>query len=82
MRYNNSFITLILTPSHVLSRNSFFLSSLSIYERGEIGTNIYIEEVKNCRHGAVCFEWCFTRTFPRNQDATLKLKSELIFIKF
>ena len=24
----------------------------------------------------------FTRTFPRNQDVTVKLKSELIFIKF
>ena len=24
----------------------------------------------------------FTRTFPRNQDVTVKLKSELIFMKF
>ena len=31
---------------------------------------------------ALCFEWGFTRTFPRNQDATVKLKSELISIKF
>ena len=30
----------------------------------------------------LCFEWSFTRTFPRNQDATVKLKSELISIKF
>ena len=22
--------------------------------------------------GALCFEWAFTRTFPRNQDATVK----------
>ena len=32
--------------------------------------------------GALFFEWGFTRTFPRNQDATVKLKSELISIKF
>ena len=30
----------------------------------------------------LCFEWGFTWTFPRNQDATVKLKSELISIKF
>ena len=32
--------------------------------------------------GALCVEMGFTWTFPRNQDATVKLKSELIFIKF
>ena len=32
--------------------------------------------------GVLCFEWGFMRTFPRNQDVTVKLKSELIFIKF
>ena len=26
-------------------------------------------------------DWGFTRTFPRDQDATVKLKSELISIK-
>ena len=31
--------------------------------------------------GALCVEMGFTRTFLRNQDATLKLKSELIPIK-
>ena len=32
---------------------------------------------------ALCVEMGFTRTFPiRNQDATVKLKSELISIKF
>ena len=30
----------------------------------------------------LCFQWGFTRTCPRNQDATVKLKSELISIKF
>ena len=32
--------------------------------------------------GALCVEMGFTRTFPRNQDATVKLKSELVSIKF
>ena len=32
--------------------------------------------------GALCVEMGFTRTFPWNQDATVKLKSELISIKF
>ena len=32
--------------------------------------------------GALCFEWGFTQTFPRNKDATVKLKSELISSKF
>ena len=32
--------------------------------------------------GALCVEMGFMWTFPRNQDATVKLKSELIFIKF
>ena len=31
---------------------------------------------------ALCVEMGFTWTFPRNQDATVKLKSELISIKF
>ena len=30
----------------------------------------------------LCVEMGFTWTFPRNQDAKVKLKSELIFIKF
>ena len=30
----------------------------------------------------LCVEMGFTRTFSRNQDVTVKLKSELIFIKF
>ena len=30
----------------------------------------------------LCFEWGFTRTFPRNQDATVTLKFEIISIKF
>ena len=34
------------------------------------------------RRGALCIEMGFTWTFPRNQDATVKLKSELISIKF
>ena len=33
-------------------------------------------------HGALCVEMGFTWTIPRNQDATLTLKSELISIKF
>ena len=32
--------------------------------------------------GALCFEMVLTRTFPWNQDATVKLKTELISIKF
>ena len=32
--------------------------------------------------GALCVEMGFTWTFPRNKDATVKLKFELIFIKF
>ena len=32
--------------------------------------------------GALCVEMGFTWTFPRNQDAIVKLKSELISIKF
>ena len=32
--------------------------------------------------GALCVEMGFMWTFPRNQDATVKLKSELISIKF
>ena len=32
--------------------------------------------------GHCVLKWGFTRTFPRNQDVTVKLKSELIFIKF
>ena len=31
---------------------------------------------------ALCVEMGFTWTFPRNQDGTVKLKSELICIKF
>ena len=31
---------------------------------------------------ALCVEMVFTWTFPRNQDAKVKLKSELISIKF
>ena len=30
----------------------------------------------------LCVEMGFTRTFPRNQDVKVKLKSELISIKF
>ena len=32
--------------------------------------------------GALCVEMGFTWTFPSNQDATVKLKFELISIKF
>ena len=32
--------------------------------------------------GALCVEMGFTWTLPRNQDAKVKLKSELISIKF
>ena len=32
--------------------------------------------------GALCVEMGFMWTFPRNQDVTVKLKSELISIKF
>ena len=43
-------------------------------------------EVKMDRNGkgggALCVEMGFAWTFPKNQDATVKLKSEFIFIKF
>ena len=32
--------------------------------------------------GGLCVEIGFTQTFPRNQDVSVKLKFELIFIKF
>ena len=32
--------------------------------------------------GVLCVEMGFTWTFPRNEDATVKLKSELVSIKF
>ena len=39
--------------------------------------------VSTCRgEGALCVEMGFTWTFSRNQDAKVKLKSELISIKF
>ena len=41
-----------------------------------------IRGAKNLGGGALCVEMGFTWTFPRNQDATVKLKSELISIKF
>ena len=34
------------------------------------------------RGGGCMFKWGFTWTFPGNQDATVKLKSGLILIKF
>ena len=34
------------------------------------------------RGGALCVEMGFTWTFPRNQEGTVKLKSEIICIKF
>ena len=37
---------------------------------------------KNVDSIAVHFKWGFTWTFPRNQEITVKLKSELIFIEF
>ena len=40
------------------------------------------ERLKNWGEGTLCVEIGFTQTFPRNQDATVKLKSELISIKF
>ena len=36
----------------------------------------------DCSPPHCVFKWIFTRTFPRNQDVTLKLKSEVIFIQF
>ena len=44
--------------------------------------DLYIFLILRRREGALCFEWGFTRTFPRNQDASVKLKSELISRKF
>jgi hypothetical protein len=34
------------------------------------------------RGGHCVLKYGFTRTFPRNQEVTVKLRSELIFIKF
>ena len=41
-----------------------------------------VMEFQRCSYGALCVEMGFMWTFPRNQDATVKLKSELISIKF
>ena len=35
-----------------------------------------------CPHPPLSVEMGFTWTFPRNQDATVKLKSDLISMKF
>ena len=38
--------------------------------------------IPHCERGALCVEMGFTWTFPRNQDATVKSKSDFISIKF
>ena len=42
------------------------------------------ERLKSGGGGTVncVLKWGFMQTFPRNQDVTVKLKSELVFIKF
>ena len=48
----------------------------------EIGKIAFIHTSLPGAPSALCVEIGFTRTFARNQDVTVKLKSELIFIKF
>ena len=36
----------------------------------------------NTQWGALCVEMDIMQTFPRNQDVTVKLKFDLIYIKF
>ena len=52
-------------------------SSLSSFL--DLGMNV---QGRRNRGRALCVEMGFTWTFPRNQDDTVKLKSELISIKF
>ena len=32
--------------------------------------------------GALCFEWGFTRTYPRIEDVAVKQKLEVVYVKF
>ena len=52
---------------------------------GVVPTQIVAEEADPSHTNGIpplCVEMGFTWTFPRNQDATVKLKSELISIQF
>ena len=42
----------------------------------------YAHHITTCPPPPLCFEWGFTQTFPRNQDASVKSKAELISSKF
>ena len=76
MHYNN--IGWVLPESEVPESN--IQVSLVLFTIGQLddvfGQSIFI------RPPALCVEMGFTWTFPRNQDATVKLRSELISIKF
>ena len=48
----------------------------------KISVFVHAQGTKTVHAGALCVEMGFTWTFPRNQDAKVKLKSELISIKF
>ena len=50
----------------------------------EVTKKVHLELTQNCPEGCppLCVEMGFTWTFPRNQDAKVKLKSKLISIKF
>ena len=59
------------------------LDSFSFVERQGKIPKVHAKQkgFKNFFRGALCVEMGFTWTFSRNQDAKVKLKSELIFIK-
>ena len=80
--FKYSGLLFFLSPSlrckYANDQNKMQLSCLS-----ECGAEAHTRAVRSSEDtGALCVEMGFTRTFPRNQDATVKLKFELISIKF
>ena len=68
----------------IIAVHSF--SDFRTFQGPPIDSFCVLEIDSNCLFGItpppLCFEWGFTRTFPRNQDVIVKLKSELISSKF
>ena len=59
----------------------FWQSVNIVSTKGQGGVD-YVPQYFNLPPPPLCVEMGFTRTFPGNQDVTVKLKSELISIKF
>ena len=58
---------------------------MSFWKGGMGGQKLLILLVRNmakCGRGHCVLKSDFTRTFPGNQDVSVKLKSEVIFMKF